>query len=217
MPALNPDAVDRLAREGRLERLARRARFAVDGPDVAVVVDGWFRVFRNAAFVRDVTLVLAGPGELVAPGALFGERSAESGAEAVTGGSIALVPPEAFARHGDARLFQAIARSLAIRTSRVQRKLEAVSRASVEERVAAALLEIAEDAGVGLPGGEIRLDLPLSQGDLAGLAGTIRESCSTAVAAFARRGLVRGRRLQGLVLADPAGLAAVAAVDFRGP
>ena len=102
--------------------------------------------------------------------------------------------------------------------ARVQRKLEAFSRATVEARVAGALLEIAEDAGTPLGGGAIRLDLPLSQEDLAALAGTTRESCSTAVAAFApAAGSIRGSRLRGLVLADPARLADLAAVDFRPP
>ncbi|MDP9107162.1 MAG: helix-turn-helix domain-containing protein, partial [Candidatus Eremiobacteraeota bacterium] len=105
---------------------------------------------------------------------------------------------------------------LARRTLTVQRKLEAFSRATVEARVAGALLELAESAGSAVAGGGVRLDLPLSQDDLAGLAGTTRASCSAAVSALARQGLVRGRRLRGLVVADPVRLAAVAAVDVRG-
>lgn len=218
MGALSADELERLAGDGRVARVARGAIVPLDVPTVTVVLEGWFRVFRNAAFVRDVTLVLAGPGEVLAPGSLFGDRSAESGAEAITEGGILLVAPEAVTRRGDAdpALYARIARSLARRTLRVQRKLEAFSRATVEARVAAALLELAEE-GDALPGGAVRLDLPLSQQDLAGLAGTTRESCSSAVAAFARAGLVRGSRLRGLVLLDPAGLAELAAVDFRGP
>jgi CRP-like cAMP-binding protein len=217
VPALSPDDIARLAPEGRVERVARRAVVPLDAPVVTIVVEGWFRVFRNAAFVRDVTLVLAGPGELLAPGAVFGDRSAESGAEAITAGSLLMVAAETLERHAAAapRLYVAIARSLARRAIAVQRKLEAFSRATVEARVAGALLELAESAGTAVAGG-VRLDLPLSQEDLAALAGTTRESCSAAVAALARQGLVRGRRLRGLVLADPVRLAAVAAVDAAG-
>jgi CRP-like cAMP-binding protein len=217
VPALSPDDIARLAPEGRVERVARRAVVPLDAPVVTVVVEGWFRVFRNAAFVRDVTLVLAGPGEVLAPGAVFGDRSAESGAEAITAGSLLVVAAETLERHAAAapRLYVAIARSLARRVIAVQRKLEAFSRATVEARVAGALLELAESAGTAVAGG-VRLDLPLSQEDLAALAGTTRESCSAAVAALARQGLVRGRRLRGLVLADPVRLAAVAAVDATG-
>lgn len=219
MRALSPAEVERLAGEGRIERVARREVVPLDAATAAVVVDGWLRVFRNAAFVRDVTLGLAGPGEVLAPGTLFGDRSAESGAQALTGACVLVVAPAAIARHFEASpgSYAALARSLARRTVRVQRKLEAFSRATVEARVAGALLEIAEDAGTPLGGGAIRLDLPLSQEDLAALAGTTRESCSTAVAAFGRGGLIRGSRLRGLVLADPARLADLAAVDFRPP
>ncbi|HWT04411.1 MAG TPA: Crp/Fnr family transcriptional regulator [Xanthomonadales bacterium] len=114
-------------------------------------------------------------------------------------------------------LYVAVARSLARRTLAVQRKLEAFSRATVEARVAGALLELAETLGAVVPGGAVRLELPLSQDDLAALAGTTRGSCSAAVAAFARRGLVRGSRLRGLVLSDPAGSAGLASADVRTP
>ena len=219
MAALSPAEVELLGRGGRLERVARRAVVPLDAALVTVVAAGWFRVFRNAAFVRDVTLALAGPGEVLAPGALFGDRSAENGAEAITGAAVLALAPDALARHAEAfpAFYAALGRSLARRALRVQRKLEVFSRATVEARVAGALLEIAEDAGTALAGGAVRLDLPLSQEHLAALAGTTRESCSTAVAAFARGGLVRGSRLRGLVLLDPGRLADLAAVDFRQP
>ncbi len=218
MPALSPDDVARLAPEGRVERVARRTVVPLDAPVVTIVVEGWFRVFRNAAFVRDVTLVLAGPGEVLAPGAVFGDRSAESGAEAITAGRLLVVAAETLERHAAAApgLYVAIARSLARRALAVQRKLEAFSRATVEARVAGALLELAESAGTAVAAGGVRLNLPVSQEDLAALAGTTRESCSAAVAALARQGLVRGRRLRGLVLVDPVRLAAVAAADAVG-
>lgn len=216
MSVLSPGEIEQLARAGRVERVARRAVVPLDAATVTVVAEGWLRVFRNAAFVRGVTLVLAGPGEVLAPGTLFGDRSAESGAEAITDAAVLLLGPEALARHADAApgFHAALARSLGRRTLRVQRKLEAFSRATVEARVAGALLEIAEDAGTPLGGGAVRLDLPLSQEDLAALAGTTRESCSGTIAAFARGGLVRGSRLRGLVLLDPGRLGDLAAVDF---
>jgi CRP/FNR family transcriptional regulator, cyclic AMP receptor protein len=216
--ALSAGDLERLGPEGRLERLARRAVVPLDAAAVTVVVSGWLRVFRRAAFVRDVTLVLAGPGEVLAPGTLFGERSAESGAQAVTEAAVLMLAPGVLGRHADAvpGLWAALGRSLARRTLAVQRKLEAVSRAGVEARVAGALAEIAEAASAPLAGGAVRLELPLSQEDLAALAGTTRESASAAVAAFARAGLVRGSRLRGLVLVAPERLSELAAVDFRG-
>src|SRR6202035_574660 len=98
VPALSPAQLERLGRDGRVERLARRATVRLGNGAVTIVAEGWLRVFRDAAFVRDVTLVLAGPGEVLAPGLLFGDRSAESGAEAVTEAAVLSLAPEAFAR-----------------------------------------------------------------------------------------------------------------------
>jgi len=204
------DELELLASEGRIERVARRAVVPLDGPTVMIVMDGWFRVFRNAAFVRDVTLFLAKSGDVLAPSALFGERSAESGAEAIADSTVLFLSGEALERCADRDpgLYMQIAQNLGGRVTRVQMKLEAFSRSTVEARVAGALLEIADDFGV--PGAlGTRLELPLSQEDLANLAGTTRESCSQAVATFARRGFVKGSRLRGLQIIDRGALAAL--------
>ena len=212
MQGLSSDDIDRLAADGRVERIARRAIVPLDGPTVTIVIDGWFRVFRNAAFVRDVTLFLAAAGDVLAPSSLFGERSAESGAEALADAHVLLLAPEAFMRHAesDPELYMKMAVVLGRRVSRVQRHLEELSRFGVKARVAGSLIDLAADFGIPVQAG-IKLDLPLSQEDLANLAGTTRESCSSAVAEFARRGFVKGSRLKGLVILDRDGLAAVAA------
>jgi CRP/FNR family transcriptional regulator len=200
----------RLAAEGRIERVMRGAILTLDSPLVTIVAGAWFRVFRRAAFIRDVTLFLAKTGDVLAPGALFGERSAESGAQAIADADILLVSREAFERQAaaDPSMYVRIAANVGRRVSRIQFKLEAFSRAGVEARIAGALLEIADDFGVRVPTGT-KIDLPLSQEDLANLAGTSRESCSQAVAAFARSGLVVGGRLKGLVIADRLALEAL--------
>jgi CRP-like cAMP-binding protein len=202
---LNDDEIERLAMAGRIERVGRREIVPLDGPTAAVVVDGWFRVFRNAAFARDVTLFLARRGDVLAPAMLFAQRGGESGAEAIGASSVALIAADAFARLAgeDPSLYRSLARNVAHRTGQVQTKLERFSRVPAEARVAAALLEIGDDFGTPLPGGGLRLELPLSQEDLARLAGTTRETASTVVAAFARNGIVRGSRLNGLAILDP--------------
>jgi CRP/FNR family transcriptional regulator, cyclic AMP receptor protein len=207
---LTDDQIARLAAEGRVERIARGAIVPLDSPAVAIVAGAWFRVFRRAAFIRDVTLFLAQTGDVLAPGTVFGERSAESGAQALADAEMLFVPREVFERHadGDPALYIKVAANVGRRISRLQTKLEAFSRAGVEVRVAGALLELADDFGVPVPTGT-KIDLPLSQRDLAHLAGTSRESCSQAVASFARGGIVVGGRLKGLVIADRPALEAL--------
>jgi CRP-like cAMP-binding protein len=218
VPLCTPAQLEELANDGRVIATGVRERVALDAPTVTFALEGWFRIFRNAAFVRDVTLALAGAGDVLAPGAIFGDRSAENGAESLGPGRLLTLSRERLERFAADQpdFYVRVAEILARRALRVERRLEAFSRADVEARVAGALLEVAEDAGIALPGGAIRLDLPLSQEHLAGLAGTTRVSCSSAVADLARRGLVRGSRLRGLVLVDPGALAELAAVDFGG-
>ncbi len=210
MPGLTDDQIARLTAAGRVVPVARGATVPLDEPQVTIVAGAWFRVFRRAAFVRDVTLFLAKTGDVLAPGSLFGERSAESGAQAIADAALLLVPREAFERHAaaDPTLYVTVAANVGRRIGRLQNKFEAFSRSGVEARIAGALLELADDFGLPVQAGT-KIDLPLSQEDLAHLAGTSRESCSQAVAAFARAGFVVGGRLKGLVIADRGALEAL--------
>ena len=208
---LTSDDIDRLCSDGRVESIARREIVPLDGAMLAIVVHGYFRIFRNAAFVRDVTLGLATAGDVLAPGVAFGVAAAETGAEAIAPGHVLLLAPGAWERHAasDPGLNVRLAASVGHRVSRLLRKLEQFSRASVQSRVATTILELAADHGTPNPGGT-RLDLPLSQEDLARLSGTTRETCSSLVADFARRGLVRGGRLRGMIVTNADGLLALA-------
>ena len=211
---LGSDDIDRLSAEGRVETIARRGIVPLDGPTVVIVMGGYFRIFRNAAFVRDVTLGLAARGDVLAPGAAFGDRPAETGAEALCDGHVLLLGPDAWHRCADLEpeLNLKMAASIGRRITRLQKKLEEFSRVGVEGRVASTLIELAGDYGTPVPGG-VKLDVPLSQEDLARLAGTTRETCSSTVAEFGRRGFVRGGRLRGMVVLDLVGLAAIARFD----
>lgn len=210
---LAPDDIDRLAAEGRIERIARRGILPLDGPTIAIVMDGYFRIFRHAAFAHDVTLGLASRGDVLAGSAAFGGHSAESGAEALSEGRVVLIAPDRFAARASEEpdLYLKMAHSLGRRVSRLQQRISRLGRVGVEGRIAAGLLELADAFGRPVPDG-IRLDLPLSQDDLARLAGTTRETCSSIVAEFARRGLVRGGRLRGLVLVEREALVDLASI-----
>jgi len=207
---LETNEIERLAESGRFERVARRAVAPLDGPSVVVVVDGYFRIFRHAAFVRDVTLGLAGRGDVLAPGAAFGDRSAETGAEALCDARLLRLSPDAWQARAeeDPEINLKLAATIGRRVTRLQKKLEEMSRVGVEGRLASALLDLVADFGVSVPGA-VRLDVPLSQEDLARLAGTTRETCSSMVAEFARRGLVHGGRLRGMLVLDVPGLEAL--------
>jgi CRP/FNR family cyclic AMP-dependent transcriptional regulator len=210
-PGLAADDIDRLCAEGRVETVSRRTIVPLDGPTVVIVIGGFFRIFRNAAFVRDVTLGLAARGDVLAPSAAFGDRAAESGAEALSEGHVLHIAPDALEACAALQpdLYLKMAASIGKRMSRLQKKLEEWSRTGVEGRVASSLLDLVDDFGVPVPGG-IRLEVLFSQEDLARLAGTTRETCSSTVAEFARRGIVRGGRLRGMLVLDVPALESLA-------
>jgi CRP-like cAMP-binding protein len=149
---------------------------------------------------------------VLAPSAAFGDRAAETGAEALSEGHVLHLAPGAWnaCAAAEPSLNLKMAASIGKRISRLQKKLEELSRTGVEGRVASTLLELAADHGSPGPGGSIRLEVPLSQEDLGRLAGTTRETCSSIVAEFARRGYVRGGRLRGMLVLDVPALEALA-------
>jgi CRP-like cAMP-binding protein len=200
---LGPEEIERLSHEGSLQSVARRSIVPLDGPALVVVVEGLFRIFRNAAFVRDVSLGLGSPGDVLAAASAFGERGAETGAEALSEGRIVLLAQSTWERLAAAEpeLWLKLSASVARRLTRLQQRVEEVTRSGVEARVAAALGELADSFGRPVEGG-LKLDLPLSQEDLARLAGTTRETCSAIVAEFSRQGIVRGGRLRGMLVID---------------
>jgi CRP-like cAMP-binding protein len=193
----------RLAGLGRLQAIARGELLALDVPLVAIVVDGYFRIYRNAAFARDVTLGLASRGDVLGPGAAFGVRSAETGAQALGGGRVLMLTRDTWEREAATNpgLNVRMAGSVGRRLVRLQKRIEQFSRSGAEARVAAIVGELADDFGVPVRDG-LKLELPFSQEDLARLAGTTRETTSSAVADLARAGIVRGGRLRGLLVLD---------------
>jgi CRP/FNR family cyclic AMP-dependent transcriptional regulator len=201
--SLGDGDLDRLCAQGRVDTVARRAIVPLDGPTLVIVIGGYFRIFRNAAFVADVTLGLASRGDVLAASAAFGDRPSETGAEALSEGHVLLLAPDAWnaSARADPRLSVKFAVSVGRRIERLQKRLEELSRFGVEGRIAATLLELSADFGIATPAG-LKFDLPFSQEDLARLAGTTRETCSSTLAGFARRGIVRGGRLRGMVLVD---------------
>jgi len=204
---LTSDDVERLGALGRYEDVRRRAVVRLDGDRFVLVASGFFRIFRSGAFARDVTLGLAIEGDVLGAAAAYDARPGETGIEALSAGRVLVLAPEVWREQAarDPELSLRCARSLGRRLSQLQKKLEEYARADAAMRVATTLRELAADFGTPSSEG-VRLDLPFSQDDLARLAGTTRETCSSIVAALARSGVVRGGRLHGMVVTDPEAL-----------
>src|SRR3546814_6820435 len=83
---------------------------------------------------------------------------------------------------------------MAARLERAQSHIHAIAAATSEQRVAAALVMLAERTGTPRKG-SILLDVPLSRDDLASLTGTVSETVSRVLAQLRRAGVIEtGRR-----------------------
>ena len=161
-----------------------------------------------------VTVSVHGPGDAFGELALLDLEQSRSTTVA------ALEPGETYAVHRDdfTRLRQQypsvndmLARLLAARVRRMSELLSEAFSVPAERRVLRRLVELATLYGAGAPGTVV----PLSQSELAGLAGTSRATVNRVLRAEVKRGTVELHRGQTTVV-DPAGLAKRARVSGAG-
>jgi CRP/FNR family transcriptional regulator len=97
-------------------------------------------------------------------------------------------------------------KTLARRLREADDTLAATTFLSVEQRLARALLGVAEYVGEKDSGGRIRLRLKISQGDLAAMAGVARENVSRTISEWRKRDVVT-RSSNYYCINDPKALA----------
>lgn len=173
---------------------------------VFILLDGWVKVVSAAADGREPTLALRGGGDVV--GEVAGETSGQRNAtmQAIVTTRALIVGYDRFStfldtHQGSGRAYR---RALTYRWRDAESMLRTRAVTNGAQRLAALLLELAERHG-GQAGGVIEIALPLSQDELASLAGTSRATVARALNGWRKRGLIRtGQRR--LTLTDVPGL-----------
>ena len=175
-----------------------------------VVATGRVKLQRPAL---DGTGVLV---EVLTPGTLFGSVSASGStayadtAQALTVTCALRISTAGFREvlHQHPEIALTVLDDVAARLEQAQEMVRRLAGGTVDQRVAATLLTLADK--LGEPRGDsILLQLPLTREDFAAMTGTTTESVSRALSKFRRQGLVEtGRRWTALT--DRAGLAAIA-------
>jgi CRP-like cAMP-binding protein len=164
---------------------------------VVLLTAGKVKVSATTADGKEVVLGVCCAGDLL------GELSAvDAGPRSATATAIApvdarVVPGEEFREflrtNPQASLMLLTFVSSRLRNSD-RRRIEFVGLDSVG-RAAAQITELAEQFGIAMPDGSTRIDIALTQGELAGLTGTSREAIGKALHLFRRRGwIITGRR-----------------------
>jgi len=176
-----------------------------------VVAVGKVKLLQHTLSGQDVLLDILTPGEFFGSLSVLGDEAYPDTALAQTTACILAIAADDF---------QAILRRYPSVTvtalETVTRRLKAahemirqLSAHSVEHRIAAALLKLAEKLGEPRPEG-LLIQMPLSRQELAEMTGTTVETASRVMSQFQKAGLIRTGR-QWVALADKLRLAAIVA------
>lgn len=175
------------------------------GDALYIVESGRIRIFLPAARGEELTLNIAGPGDVFGELALLDGRSRSASAETLEDTVTFTISRDEFQRYlvATPQLAAALVEQLSNLLRHLTEYAESLAFLDVRARVARTLLEMAERYGVKKDG--IEIDLNLTQTDLAAMVGATRERVNRALAAFRTQGLVelRGKKI---VLLDAARL-----------
>jgi len=206
---LTPEEREQLTQEGRRRRFSRGATLFNEGESsdrVILVLSGRVKISYFTEDGREVILALRSAGDIL------GELSALDG-EPRSASAIALEQVEALVLPAQRfrEFLSAQPRVALLLLEMLSRRLRDADRKRVEfgaydtvGRVARRLVELADRFGEAA-GDTVRIDLPLSQEELAGWIGASRKAVGNALAWLRERNLIETRR-RGVSILDVEGL-----------
>lgn len=178
-----------------------------------ILKEGRVRVFRVAADGRTLTTAILSPGTVFGEMVVVGQMMHGSFAEALDDVTVCVLSRGDVRRYllEDARIATRIAEILGRRLAELERRLSETVFSTVPQRVASTLATLATERTLGRSP-----VVQVTHQQLAGVAGTSRESTTKALGNLADLGLIRLGRGRITVL-DPEGLRAEAgATEDRG-
>jgi len=195
--------------EQALERIDRRMRTITVAADAAVfhageeasalyvVAEGRVRIAEPTPTGALVVTDILGLGQMFGAMSSLGELFHRRTATALVGSCLLRIGQEAFREVmvENPVVGLRVVDDLAARLSRAQTDMGRQSTDTVEQRVARALLRLADSLGEDRGEQGLLLEVPLSRADLAGLARSTPETVSRVMSALRREGIIdSGRR-----------------------
>ncbi|RWA15480.1 Crp/Fnr family transcriptional regulator [Mycolicibacterium brumae DSM 44177] len=207
---VDPAAVAALA--DQLQPLAfprghRVFREGEPGDRLYIIASGTVKIGRSAPDGRESLLALLGPADIFGELAIFDPGPRTSTVTTLT--EVEAVSMDREALHswitGRPQIAEQLLRVLARRLRRTNNALSDLIFTDVPGRVAKQLLDLANRFG-STDDGAVRIDLQLTQHELAQLVGSSRETINKALSDFASRGWIR-QQGRTTWITDPAKLA----------
>jgi CRP-like cAMP-binding protein len=191
---LGPDDANTLVgltRRRRVKRSEPILRAGAAGDEVVVVLEGRVKLVAYGADRREVVLGLRGPGELLGEMAALGGQRRTATAIAVDDGEVGFMHADELRTylrdHPDSALV--LIRMLVRRLSEATRDVVDLATRDSVGRIAKRLLELASEHGAP-SGSGMRIELSLSQDELAHWTGATRETVSRALRLMRQLGWV---------------------------
>jgi CRP-like cAMP-binding protein len=210
---LSPEALDEILAQATPLRLPKGEAAFRQGEAADrffLLLHGRLRVTRLNPQGQQMVVRFIGPGDMFGVAMAIGaDKYPGTSTGAVD--SLALSWPNSvwsalIARHPN--LAVNTMQSLGARLQDSQKRIHGLSTLQVEQRIAVAVLQLAQQAGKKTDGG-LLIDFPLSRQDLAEMTGATLHTVSRTLSAWDERGIVESGR-QRVVVRDMEGLQALA-------
>ncbi len=212
--SLTPDALHALAGRMRRRRLPGGAPVVYRGDPAGalyVIVSGQVKVHTATAGGDEVILDVQGPGAFFGEMSLLDGRPRSADVSTLEASELALLDGDALRETVEKQpaVAWALLRFLSVRLREQNEQMEMLKTRDVAGRVAGLLLHLAKSQGRTLPDGrQVRIEVALTQSDIAAFVGATRERVSRALTAFRTQGAIAWDKSAGRwVICDRAILA----------
>jgi CRP-like cAMP-binding protein len=197
---LASDVLEQVAHLGQVRNLPRGTRLFAQGTPAEhchALLAGCMRIAQSGAEGGQVVVRFVGPGETLGTMALFTDRHYPADATAVID-SVEISWPESvllelIQRYP--RIALNLVRIAAKRLREVQERLREIATQRVDQRIARALLRLA-DRDVSSRQDDAIIDFPLTRQDVAAMCGATLYTVSRVLTAWEKAGYVTSRRAQ---------------------
>jgi CRP-like cAMP-binding protein len=166
-----------------------------------VILEGRVKMIKHSEAGKDVVLDVISPGEMLGEVAVFNGEPHPATAQAMEPTVLASIYRDDYLRllkQYPALALRVIA-ELGRRLREAQETIKSMAVERVERRIARILLKLAATTGSSSEEG-ITIELPLTRQDIAEMSGTTVETAIRTMSKFRKKGLVRTKRGQVIIL-----------------
>lgn len=176
-----------------------------EGDLLYLIVQGQVRIFTVSQLGQELSVKIFRDGDFFGELALLDGQPRSASAQAMCGTQVLTLHRQAF--HEAIQSMPTIAvlvlEELSNRLRRTNTYIEHLASHSAPQRIVRTLIDLADQHGVSEDGVTARINLHLTQDDLASLAGTTRETVNRVLASLREQGLIEIERARVSVLNLP--------------